>query len=128
MIECYPLLAHLEDSSPFVSLIETDVTSETLLIGVAIAIGLGAFHALSPGHGKTLVSSYLIGTKGTAIHAFILGLTVSLTHTIGVIALGLIALFASQYLLPEQLYPLLSIMSGLTVLAINEDTVTESAE
>jgi len=118
MIESYPLLAHLDHSSLFVSLVENDLTSETILTGVAIAIGLGAFHALSPGHGKTLVSSYLIGTRGTAIHAVVLGLTVSLTHTIGVIALGLITLFASQYFLPEQFYPLLSIMSGLTVLAV----------
>lgn len=118
MIKCYPLLAHLDRSSLFVSLVDNDLTPETLLTGVAIATALGAFHALSPGHGKTLVSSYLIGTRGTAIHALILGLTVSLTHTIGVIALGLITLFASQYFLPEQLYPLLSIMSGFTVLAV----------
>jgi nickel/cobalt exporter len=118
MIESYPLFAHLDHSSLFVSLVDNDLTSETLLTGVAIAIGLGAFHALSPGHGKTLVSSYLIGTRGTPIHALILGLTVSLTHTIGVIALGLITLFASQYFLSEQLYPLLSIISGLTVLGV----------
>lgn len=118
MIEPYPLIAHLDHLSSFVTPLEDNLRSETLLTGITITIGLGAFHALSPGHGKTLVSSYLIGTKGTAIHALILGLTVSFTHTAGVIVLGLISLFASQYFLPERLYPLLSIISGLTVLAV----------
>ena len=46
-------------------------------------------HALSPGHGKTVVGAYLIGSRGTARHALFLGLTVTLVHTAGVFALGL---------------------------------------
>jgi nickel/cobalt transporter (NicO) family protein len=82
------------------------------------AFGWGALHALSPGHGKTLVAAYLVGTRGTPRHAAILGLTVTATHTAAVFALGLVTLFASQYVLPEDLYPWLGVVSGLMVVAI----------
>ena len=72
-------------------------------------------HALSPGHGKTVVGAYLVGSRGTPRHALFLGLTVTITHTAGVIALGLMILFASRTILPEQLYPWLSLVSGLLV-------------
>lgn len=89
---------------------------------VALALGLsflfGAFHALSPGHGKTMVAAYLVGTRGTAKHAVFLGLIVTLTHTIGVFALGLVTFFAAQYIVPEKLYPVLSGLSGLGILII----------
>jgi nickel/cobalt exporter len=82
------------------------------------AFGWGALHALSPGHGKSLVAAYLVGTRGTPRHAAILGLTVTATHTVAVFALGLVTLFASQYVLPEDLYPWLGVASGLMVVAI----------
>lgn len=78
----------------------------------------GAMHAMSPGHGKTIVGAYLVGERATLQHAVFLGLTTTITHTIGVFALGLVTLFASQYILPEQLYPWLSCLSGLMVVAI----------
>jgi ABC-type nickel/cobalt efflux system permease component RcnA len=96
------------------------MTARQLSLGVVIfallvAIGLGAFHALEPGHGKTLVAAYLVGSHGTAWHALILGLTVTVSHTIGVYALGGVALFASHYVVPEQLYPWLGLTSGLLI-------------
>jgi len=57
-----------------------------LLLGLLFAAALGAFHALSPGHGKTIVGAYLVGSRGTAKHAAFLGLTVTVTHTLGVFA------------------------------------------
>jgi len=78
----------------------------------------GAMHAMSPGHGKTIVGAYLVGGRATLQHAVFLGLTTTITHTIGVFALGLLTLFASQYVLPEQIYPWLSCLSGLMVVAI----------
>jgi ABC-type nickel/cobalt efflux system permease component RcnA len=86
-----------------------------LLLALLAAAGWGAMHALSPGHGKTVVGAYLVGSRGTPRHALFLGLTVTITHTAGVIALGLIILFASRTILPEQLYPWLSLVSGLLV-------------
>ena len=85
---------------------------------LAAAFGWGALHALSPGHGKTMVAGYLVGARGTPRHAAILGLMVTATHTISVFALGLITLAASQYILPEQLYPWLGVLSGLLVVGI----------
>ncbi|MEB3179722.1 MAG: sulfite exporter TauE/SafE family protein [Nostocaceae cyanobacterium] len=88
------------------------------LVTVFAAFLWGAMHALSPGHGKTIVGAYLVGSRATPQHAIFLGLTTTLTHTIGVFALGLITLFASQYILPERLLPWLSIVSGVMVVAI----------
>ena len=88
------------------------------LLYLGFAMVLGAGHALSPGHGKTVVAAYLIGSRGTARHALFLGLTVTATHTLGVYALGLVTLFLSQYILPERLYPPLQALSGLMVVGI----------
>jgi nickel/cobalt transporter (NicO) family protein len=82
------------------------------------ALGWGALHALSPGHGKALVAAYLVGTRGTARHAVALGATVTTVHTIGVFALGLVTLALSAYVLPEDLYPWLNLVSGLLVVGI----------
>jgi nickel/cobalt transporter (NicO) family protein len=89
-----------------------------LLLLLLAAFGWGALHALSPGHGKAMVAAYLIGTRGTARHAVGLGATVTITHTIGVFALGLVTLLLSQYILPEDLFPWLTLVSGLLVVVV----------
>jgi nickel/cobalt transporter (NicO) family protein len=86
-----------------------------VLVAMAVAVGLGAFHALEPGHGKTVVAAYLVGSRGTAWHALMLGLIVTATHTAGVYALGAVTLFASHYVVPERLYPWLGVTSGLII-------------
>ena len=95
-----------------------ELTPAVALLGLLLAAGLGALHAMSPGHGKTVVGAYLVGSRGTAKHAAFLGLTVTLTHTSSVFALGLLTLFASNYVLPETLFPYLSLASGAIVLTI----------
>ncbi len=95
-----------------------EITPAIALFGLLLAFGLGAIHAMSPGHGKTVVGAYLVGSKGTVKHAVFLGLTVTVTHTLGVFALGLITLFASNYILPERLMPFLGFVSGLLVFFI----------
>jgi nickel/cobalt transporter (NicO) family protein len=82
------------------------------------ALFWGAVHAMSPGHGKTLVGAYLVGSRATAKHAVFLGLTTTITHTIGVFILGLLTLFASRYIVAESLYPWLNLISGVIVIAI----------
>jgi ABC-type nickel/cobalt efflux system permease component RcnA len=89
-----------------------------LLFLLFAAFGWGAVHALSPGHGKAMVAAYLVGTRGSARHALGLGLTVTVTHTIGVFALGVVTLALSAYVLPEDLYPWLNLASGLLVLGV----------
>ena len=85
------------------------------LLAALIAAGLGALHALEPGHGKTIVAAYLVGSKGTGWHAFLLGSIVTITHTAGVYLLGAVTLYAQKYILPEKLYPFLGVLSGILI-------------
>ena len=89
-----------------------------LALSLLIAAFWGAAHALTPGHGKALVAAYLVGTRGTPRHAFMLGGTVTVAHTAGVFALGIVTLGLSQFILPEQLYPWLTLASGLLVVGV----------
>jgi ABC-type nickel/cobalt efflux system permease component RcnA len=89
-----------------------------ILFAMAVAVSLGAFHALEPGHGKTMVAAYLVGARGTARHAFLLGLIVTASHTAGVYLLGAVTLYATRYVVPERLYPWLGTLSGLTIAAL----------
>lgn len=90
----------------------------SLLLAIAIAFGWGAAHALTPGHGKTIVAAYLVGSRGTSRHALFLGLTTTITHTLGVFGLGFLTLLASRFIVPDQLYPWLGVVSGLMVLGL----------
>jgi ABC-type nickel/cobalt efflux system permease component RcnA len=102
--------------SKFTELIQAEHLSPWFLFTAAlIAIGLGGLHTLEPGHGKTIVAAYLVGSKGTARHAVLLGMIVTASHTAGVFALGAITLYASRYIVPEQLYPWLGALSGITI-------------
>jgi nickel/cobalt transporter (NicO) family protein len=85
------------------------------LIGIAVAFGLGAMHAMSPGHGKTIVAAYLVGSRGTFKHAIFLGAMVTFTHTASVFLLGFVTLFLSKYVVPEKLFPILGAISGLSI-------------
>jgi ABC-type nickel/cobalt efflux system permease component RcnA len=103
----------------FASLVGRDHLSPlVILASLAAALFWGAAHALSPGHGKTIVTAYLVGQRGTARHAGLLGLIVTVTHTVGVFALGLVTLALSQFIVPERLYPWLNLASGLLVVGI----------
>jgi len=85
------------------------------LLAAAIAAGLGALHALEPGHGKTIVAAYLVGSKGTARHALLLGMIVTISHTAGVYLLGAVTLYAQKYILPDRIYPFLGVLSGILI-------------
>ena len=89
-----------------------------IVASLAAALFWGAAHALSPGHGKTIVTAYLVGSRGTPLHAALLGLIVTLTHTVGVFALGLVTLSLSQFVVPDRLYPWLNLVSGLLVVGV----------
>jgi ABC-type nickel/cobalt efflux system permease component RcnA len=102
-----------------------EITVPVLLLALGISFAWGAAHAMTPGHGKTIVGAYLVGSRGTLKHAFCLGLTTTITHTLGVFALGLVTLFAAQYIVPERLYPWLSLLSGLFVVGIGMNLFLE---
>src|SRR5262249_5019586 len=92
--------------SAFTELIATQHFSVGMVgLALVVAVGLGALHALEPGHGKTVVAAYLVGSRGTPRHALYLGLIVTATHTAGVYLLGVVTLFLSHYIVPERLYP-----------------------
>ena len=95
-----------------------DLGAEVVLLSLLLAAFWGAAHALSPGHGKTMVAAYLVGSRGTPRHAFLLGLTVTITHTVGVFALGGVTLALSAFVVPEQLYPWLNLVSALLVVGV----------
>jgi len=115
-----PKTARAQQNTPrsrFTELISTQgkLSFWVLLSAALIAASLGALHALEPGHGKTVVAAYLVGTRGTARHAMLLGIVVTAAHTAGVYLLGAVTLYASRYIVPEQLYPWLGAISGLSV-------------
>ena len=89
-----------------------------VLASLAAALFWGAAHALSPGHGKSIITAYLVGQRGTPWHAALLGLIVTATHTVGVFTLGLVTLALSQFVVPDHLYPWLNLASGLLVVSI----------
>ena len=88
------------------------------LLAILAAIGLGAFHAVTPGHGKTVMAAYLVGTRGSVRQALGLGAAVAVSHTLGVLLLALLILGASSVVAPERFYPYLSAASALIILGI----------
>jgi nickel/cobalt transporter (NicO) family protein len=111
----------VEESSAggFESLIMRDrLGIGVILVSLFVAMFWGAAHALTPGHGKAIVAGYLIGSRGKPRHAVLLGLIVTVTHTAGVFALGLVTLLLSRFIVPERLYPWLTLASGLLVVAV----------
>ena len=123
-----PSSAATAKNAPAGAVIRNDFLSRTLrreeiplqiiLAALVVAFGLGAAHALTPGHGKTIVAAYLVGSRGTMKHAAFLGLMVTLTHTISVFALGLATLFLFHFVVPERVTEILGVISGLSVAII----------
>ena len=110
----------------FESLIERgDLSVGALLLALAIAAFWGAAHALTPGHGKAMIAAYLVGTKGRPRDAFLLGGTVTVTHTAGVFALGFVTLGLSAFIVPEQLYPWLTLVSGVLVVVVGASVLRQ---
>ena len=89
-----------------------------VLLAFLVAAFWGAAHALTPGHGKAIVAGYLVGSRGKPRHAVLLGAVVTGTHTAGVFALGLVTLLLSRFVVPERLYPWLTVVSGLLVVVV----------
>jgi ABC-type nickel/cobalt efflux system permease component RcnA len=95
-----------------------DLTPLAIAGSLVVALALGALHALSPGHGKTVMAAYLVGSRGSTRHALALGLSVTVSHTIGVLALALLTVAGASVIAPEKLYPILGVISGTLVIAI----------
>jgi nickel/cobalt transporter (NicO) family protein len=97
---------------------QQELTPWMIAAAIGIAFVLGAAHALTPGHGKTIVAAYLVGSRGTLKHAAFLGGMVTFTHTVTVFVLGLATLFLFQYVVPQNVTKILGAVSGLSIVAI----------
>ncbi|MDQ6884589.1 MAG: sulfite exporter TauE/SafE family protein, partial [Candidatus Dormibacteraeota bacterium] len=104
-----------------------DLSLSLLAFSLLLAVLLGGLHALSPGHGKAVMAGYLVGARGTTRHALILGLTITVTHTAGVFALGIVTLYAASVVTPERLYPWLTLFSGVMILVIGATLILTRA-
>jgi len=123
-----PPAAALARNAPAGTVVKNDFLSRLLhrekiplnmvLIALIIAFGLGGAHALTPGHGKTIVAAYLVGSRGTLKHAAFLGAMVTVTHTVSVFALGLATLFLFRLIVPEKITQILGVISGLSIAMI----------
>src|SRR5271166_3897246 len=118
-----PLFALLQASAPQSNALtrllhQQALTPWMIAAAIGIAFALGAAHALTPGHGKTIVAAYLVGSRGTLKHAAFLGGMVTFTHTISVFVLGLVTLFLFQYVMPQKVTQVLGAISGLSIVAI----------
>jgi nickel/cobalt transporter (NicO) family protein len=95
-----------------------DLTPVVVLGSLLAAMALGAGHALTPGHGKTLMGAYLVGTRGTAVHAVGLGLSVTVSHTLGILVLAAVIIGFRGMVSPETFNRVAPVASGLLVLGI----------
>ena len=113
-----PALAHLGHRGHLLPFSEQILTSQLTITGLTLALLFGAVHGLTPGHGKAIATAYLVGSNSTLVQALMLSVVVTLTHTLGIFALGLLVLLADRYLLPEQLYYIFTLLSGITISVI----------
>ena len=95
-----------------------DVSPLVLLVALGTAAALGAGHALTPGHGKTLMAAYLIGTRGSARHALGLGAAVSVSHTVGILALAAIVVAATDILAPDVVVRWAPVVAAVSIVLI----------
>jgi nickel/cobalt exporter len=106
-------------SDPLATLVTaSDLSPTVVLLALLGAAALGGLHAASPGHGKSIMAAYIVGTRGTVLHASALAVSVTLAHTTGVLLLGVLTVVASNLIFPDQLYPWLTLVSGVVVLVV----------
>ncbi|MFI7709387.1 hypothetical protein [Nonomuraea sp. NPDC049480] len=99
--------------------LRTPLTSPWALLAlISTCALLGAFHALTPGHGKTLLASYLVGAQSTPKQAVTLGVVITVTHTAAVVALGTAVLAAGRFIVPAVIVPALEATTGIVVLVL----------
>src|SRR5438876_6208843 len=88
------------------------------LFYLATSFWLGALHAATPGHGKTIAASYIVGVRGRPIDAFVLGLFVTLSHTSGIVLVAVLAALGSTWLIPQRVEAYLAVGTGCLVIGI----------
>ena len=89
-----------------------------LLFFVASSFWAGAAHAATPGHGKTIAAAYIVGARGKPIDAVILGIFVMLSHTSGIVLVGVLASLGSTWLRPQRIEAYLAVAVGALVVVL----------
>jgi nickel/cobalt transporter (NicO) family protein len=97
---------------------EANLTPLVVILSLLVAAGLGAWHALTPGHGKTLMAAYLVGTRGTALHALGLGLSVSVSHTVGILVLAGVVVGLAGAVAPDTVVRWAPIVAAISIVLI----------
>ena len=106
------------DAGELPEIFRQDLTPLVLLVSLLTAAALGAGHALTPGHGKTIMAAYLVGTRGTPLHALGLGLSVSLSHTLGIVVLAAVVVGASDVLPADVVVRWAPLVAALSIVLI----------
>jgi nickel/cobalt exporter len=108
------------------ALVGGHLTLFKVLAAALIAVLVGAAHAVAPGHGKTVMAFYLASRRQHRVRsALTVGLTVTATHTAGVLVLGLLVVSGAA-LAPERAYPWLTVVSGLLVISVGAALVRDA--
>lgn len=85
-----------------------------IILTILAAFGLGALHAVEPGHGKALLAFTLVGARATSKQALVLAISLTVAHTAGVLLLGVV-LFAAAGFVSESIYPWITLVSGIAI-------------
>jgi ABC-type nickel/cobalt efflux system permease component RcnA len=100
-----------------------NISLQLALFSIAVAFGVGAVHALGPGHGKALAGAYLVATGAGLRRAAALGISVSIMHTAAVLGVGALVLSLEKALPAERVYPWLGLASGIGALCLGSALV-----
>ena len=96
--------------------------TETLLY-LASSFWLGAVHAATPGHGKTIAAAYIVGVRGKPVDAWVLGIFVTLSHTSGIVLVGVLASLGLPGMIPQRIEAWLAAATGLLIILIGAWTL-----
>jgi nickel/cobalt exporter len=88
------------------------------LLYLVTSFWLGAVHAATPGHGKTIAASYIVGARGRPVDALVLGIFVTLSHTSGIALFAVLATLGSTWLIPQRVEAYLAVGTGILVVGI----------
>lgn len=88
------------------------------LIYLATSFWIGAVHAATPGHGKTIAAAYIVGARGKPVDAVILGVFVTLSHTSGIVLVGVLASLGLPGMVPQRIEAWMALATGILVIVI----------
>lgn len=88
------------------------------LVFLATSFWIGAVHAATPGHGKTIAAAYIVGARGKPVDAVILGIFVTLSHTSGIVLVGVLASLGLPGMVPQRIEAWMAVITGILVIAI----------